>query len=149
MKEAFSQAKIAASQGEVPVGAVIVSKGRIIASAYNKREQHQIATHHAELLAIEAANQALCSWRLIDCELYVTLEPCLMCAGAILGARVKKVYFSCRDPKAGALTSLYSVHDDTRLNHRFAIDEGLLATESSALLKDFFRARRLAKDKPH
>lgn len=142
MRRALEEAAKAGGIGEVPIGAVIVKDGKEIAAGGNRREIDQCVTGHAELIAIEAACKALGSWRLLDCELYVTLEPCLMCAGAIYQARFKRVVFGALDPKAGATGSLYQIHTDTRLNHSFAVTGGVLAEESSKLLKTFFQARR-------
>ncbi len=142
MKEALILAKEAAQHGEVPVGAVIVHENRLIASGRNTREQRQDAVSHAETDAISMACQSLSSWRLTGCTLYVTLEPCIMCAGAIYQARLERVVFGAMDPKAGAMGSLYRIHEDTRLNHRLPVDGGILAEECAAVLKEFFRARR-------
>ena len=145
MKQALELAKQAEKQAEVPVGAVVVQNKRLIASAFNQKEQKKQATGHAEILAIEAASKKLGRWRLDDCVLYVTLEPCIMCAGAIVSARINRLIYSCRDPKAGAIHSLYQITSDTRLNHQVSVTEGLLAEESSQLLKEFFRKKRLNK----
>lgn len=142
MRRALELAQAAGQAGEVPIGAVVVSGGRIVAETANRRETSNIATHHAEILAIESACQALGRWRLNDCDLYVTLEPCTMCAGAIVLARFREVVFGAMDPKAGAAGSLCNVLADTRLNHRPIVTSGLLAEESARLLSDFFRARR-------
>ena len=143
MLQALELAKKAYFQGEIPVGAVITdSSGQIISSGYNLRETNQNAIAHAETLAIQEACQKLGRWRLHDCTLYVTLEPCFMCAGAIVLARVPRVVFGCFDPKAGAAGSLANVLNDSRLNHRCSIHSGILGEESSKLLKDFFKARR-------
>jgi tRNA(adenine34) deaminase len=142
MHEALTLAKEAAQHGEVPVGAIIVRENRLIASGRNTREQRQEAVSHAETDAISMACRALSSWRLTGCTLYVTLEPCIMCAGAIYQARLERVVFGAMDPKAGAMGSLYRIHEDTRLNHRLPVEGGILADESSAVLKEFFRARR-------
>lgn len=142
MKLALSLAKKAGEAGEVPVGAVITHSGKVIAESMNCRESTNSPTGHAELLAIENAAQKLGQWRLIGCTLYVTLEPCLMCAGAIINARVDRVVFAVTDPKAGAVVSLYQTLGDHRLNHRPQIEHGLYAEESSQLLKSFFQRRR-------
>lgn len=142
MREALSLAHKAADQGEVPVGAVIVKDGQIIGRGWNTREQDLCATRHAEIMAIEEANRTLGSWRLEQCDLYVTLEPCIMCAGALHQARIGRVFFGALDPKAGACGSLYRVHEDARLNHRWPVVQNLLAAESRDLLQDFFRSRR-------
>lgn len=142
MKQALELAEVAKSLDEVPVGAVIIYEGKIIAKAHNLREKKNTVTQHAELLAIESACQFLKSWRLLKCELYVTLEPCLMCAGALYQSRISRVIYGCKDPKGGALGSLYSVHEDTRLNHNFAVTSGVLEKECSEILKTYFRTKR-------
>ena len=142
MKEALKWAKEAEKQGEVPVGAVLVHKNQIIASAFNQKESSKKATAHAEILAIEKASLRLNRWRLNDCTLYVTLEPCPMCAGALVAARLKRLVYACKDPKAGAIHSLYRITQDPRLNHRVDIHSGILQEESTALLKEFFRKKR-------
>ena len=143
MELALEEAKKAYEIGEVPIGAIIVRDNQVIASAFNKRELGRNATHHAELLAIQEACEKLGGWRLIGCTMYVTLEPCLMCAGAIINSRLERLIYGARDPKAGAVQSLYHVLEDTRLNHQVEVIEGVLAAESSALLKDFFANLRL------
>jgi len=142
MREALELAREAEKLGEVPVGAVVVRNGEIVGRGHNTRETEKSATRHAEIVAIEDACRNLGTWRLADCELYVTLEPCIMCAGALHQARIRHVYFGALDPKAGACGSLYSVHLDARLNHRFEVTENLLAAESRDLLQGFFRSRR-------
>ncbi len=142
MKKALELAKKARSKGEVPVGALIVREGKIIAKAFNQKEFFKKATAHAEILAIEKASLKLKSWRLNDCTLYVTLEPCPLCAGAISASRVKKLVYACRDPKAGAVHSLYQITQDPRLNHRVDVEEGVLEKESAKLLKKFFKEKR-------
>jgi tRNA(adenine34) deaminase len=128
--------------GEVPVGAVVVYQGEIIASAYNGREGTQDPTAHAELIAVRKAAQVLGSWRLIDATVYVTLEPCPMCAGVMVNARVPTVVFGAKDPKAGAVCSLYTLLNDSRLNHRVDVRSGVLESECSSILTDFFRGIR-------
>lgn len=145
MKLAINLASAAAASGEVPVGALIVLNGEIIAQAGNTKEAEKSPTHHAELKAIEAAAKKLERWRLSDCELYVTLEPCSMCSGAIVQARLKRLIFGARDPKAGAVRSLFELVSDSRLNHRAEITEGVLADECGAILSQFFKQRRLQK----
>ncbi len=135
---AIEEAKKAAEIGEVPVGAVIVHDGEIIAKAYNLREVNKSCLAHAEILAIDSASKYLGGWRLQNCDMYVTLEPCLMCAGAIYQARIKNLYFGARDPKAGAVKSLYEVLSDDRLNHQVNVESGLCEDTCSQLLKDFF-----------
>lgn len=142
MRSALREASSAAESGEVPVGAVIVFDGRIIASAHNQREQLQDPTAHAEMLAMTQASAHLESWRLENCTLYVTLEPCPMCAGAILQARIPKVVFGAADPKAGAVTTLFQLLNDRRLNHRCEVVSGILADECGAVLSGFFREQR-------
>jgi tRNA(adenine34) deaminase len=145
MRLALSAAREAARRGEIPVGAVIVSGGEVIASAFNDREERQTPLGHAEITAIQSAAQNLGSWRLDEAELYVTLEPCIMCAGAILQARIKRLIFGCRDPKAGAIESLYRLCQDHRLNHQLPFTAGVLADQSAALLRDFFARLRIQK----
>jgi len=142
MNAALAEAERAAARGEVPVGAVIERGGVIVARAHNDRERSWDPTGHAELVAIQRAAVALGRWRLGDCTLHVTLEPCPMCAGAIIAARIPRVVFGARDPKAGALVSLFNLGDDPRLNHRFEVCPDVEAERCGALLKDFFRPRR-------
>lgn len=142
MRAALSLAETAAHCGEVPVGALIVAGDKIIATGYNRKEALQQAHGHAEFLAIMDAQKYLGSWRLSDCDLYVTLEPCLMCAGLIYQSRIRKVYYGALDPKAGAFGSLFQIQEDTRLNHKVVIQPGVLAEEAGQLLKDFFKSRR-------
>ncbi|MET3576816.1 tRNA adenosine(34) deaminase TadA [Bhargavaea ullalensis] len=142
MELAIQEAKKAEALGEVPIGAVIVKDGRVIARAHNLREQEQQATSHAELAAIAEACRKTGSWRLEDTVLYVTLEPCPMCAGAILQSRIPRVVYGARDPKAGCVDSLYRLLDDSRFNHRCEVSEGVLGEECGRLLTDFFRAIR-------
>ena len=138
MLRAIKLAEQALSEDEVPVGAIIVHEQRIVGSGWNQREALQDPTAHAEMIAITQAAAALESWRLEDCTLYVTLEPCPMCAGAILQARVKRVVYAASDPKAGAVDSLFRLLDDPRLNHRTAVTAGLLAEPFGMLLSSFF-----------
>ena len=143
MEMALEEAALAAGEGEVPVGAVIVSFRRgVIARAHNQREQLVDPTAHAEMIAITQAAQSLRSWRLEDCALYVTLEPCPMCAGAIVQARLPLVVYGCTDPKAGACDTLYQITADPRLNHRARVTRGVLAERCAAVLSEFFAARR-------
>jgi tRNA(adenine34) deaminase len=144
MEMAIEEALIASDEDEVPVGAVIVSleRGEVIARAHNQREQLQDPTAHAEMVAITQAAAALRSWRLEQCILYVTLEPCPMCAGAIVQARVPVVVYGCTDPKAGACHSLYEITSDPRLNHRCQVVSGTLAERCSSMLSQFFAAKR-------
>lgn len=141
MRLALDEARAAAAEDEVPVGAVVVAAGRVIASAHNQREQLADPTAHAEMIALTQAAAALGSWRLEGCTLYVTLEPCPMCAGAILQARVPFVVWGA-DPKAGAVESLYKLFEDPRLNHRVEHTGRVLAPECGAILSDFFRGKR-------
>jgi tRNA(adenine34) deaminase len=143
MRAALAAAEQAARIGEVPVGAVVVVRGQVIAVAHNQRETKNDPTAHAEIVAMRAAALALDSWRLVDADLYVTMEPCPMCAGAIVNARVRRLVYGCDDPKAGAVRTLYQLLDDQRLNHRVEVVPGVLAVESSALLKSFFSRLRL------
>ena len=142
MRQALAAAEAAAGRGEVPVGAVVVVGGEIVAVAHNERETANDPTAHAEVLALRRASAALGSWRLTDAELYVTMEPCPMCAGAIVNARVRRVYYGCHDPKAGAVRSLYQILDDRRLNHRVDVVAGVLGGESATLLRAFFERLR-------
>ena len=146
MTEALKEAAIAADEGEVPVGCVIVHAGRIIGRAHNLREQLNDPTAHAEMIAITQASAALASWRLTGCTAYVTIEPCPMCAGALVLARVDRLVFGARDDKAGACGTLYNVVQDDRLNHRIEITKGVLADEAATLLQEFFRRRRAKTD---
>lgn len=142
MRHALKLAGQAADLGEVPVGAVIVHENQVIAEAYNERETRPSALAHAEAIAIEKACHQLGRWRLSGCTLYVTLEPCVMCAGASVLARVDRVVYGARDPKAGAVESLYQILSDERLNHRPEITGGVLAEECGEILSQFFRGRR-------
>ena len=145
MKRALSAARAAAQREEVPVGAVIVSAGEIIGTGFNCREERQNPLGHAELMAIQEASERLHTWRLAQCDIYVTLEPCLMCTGAILQARMRRLVFGCLDSKAGAVESLYRLCEDQRLNHQLSATGGVLAEESAAMLADFFARLRLQK----
>ena len=143
MRTALAAAERATLSGEVPVGAVIVLRGEVIAVAHNQRETNNDPTAHAEIVALRAAAAALNSWRLVDAELYVTMEPCPMCAGAIVNSRVRRLVYGCDDPKAGAVRTLFQLLDDPRLNHRVEVVPGVLAAESAALLKSFFSRLRV------
>jgi tRNA(adenine34) deaminase len=146
MEMALEEAALAAAEDEVPVGAVIVSTERgVIARAHNEREKLHDPTAHAEMIAITQAAQALKSWRLDDCLLYVTLEPCPMCAGAVVLARLPVLVYGAADPKAGACHTLYQIASDPRLNHRAQVISGVLADRCGAILSDFFAARRRAR----
>ena len=142
MVAAIRQAVAAAEQDEVPVGAVIVHQDRIIGTGYNQREQLNDPTAHAEMIAITQAASVLQSWRLTGCTMYVTLEPCPMCAGAILQARLPRLVYGASDPKAGAVQSLFELLSDTRLNHQTTIVPGVLAEQCGLLLSDFFSEKR-------
>lgn len=145
MKEAIKQAKKAAQKDEVPIGCVIVKDDQIIARAYNKREMKQCSTAHAEILAIEKACKKLGSWRLEDCDLYVTIEPCPMCSGAIIQSRIRNVIFGAYDPKGGCMGSNMNINDVRGFNHYPDIEGGILQDECSRLLKEFFKAKRKKK----
>ena len=145
MRMAIEAAKTAEENGDVPIGAVIVHNGQIVAKAYNQREQLQDPTAHAEIIALTQAAAALQSWRLIGCTMYVTLEPCPMCAGALVNSRIDRLVFGCDDPKAGACKTLYNIVQDERLNHRIDVISGVLADECAQLLSDFFSRRRKVK----
>ncbi len=143
MRLAIEQARIAGRLGDVPIGAVIIDcVGKLLSSGYNLRESENDPTAHAEIIAIRKAGEALGSWRLEGSALYVTIEPCLMCMGAIILARIKRLVFGSRDPKAGTVLSVYEIGSDRRLNHTVEVTEGVCAEECSALLKDFFRTLR-------
>jgi tRNA(adenine34) deaminase len=142
MREALRQAKKALQADEVPVGAVVAREGRIIARAYNQVELLKDATAHAEMLALTAAEAAAGDWRLTDCDLYVTKEPCPMCAGALVNTRIRRVIFGCADPSAGAAGSVINLLQLPTLNHRCEITAGVLQDECATLLRDFFRKRR-------
>ncbi len=144
MQHALRLAEKAYKAGEVPVGAVIVHEGRIIARAYNQVELLKDATAHAEMLAITQAEEAVGDWRLNDCDLYVTKEPCPMCAGALVHVRMRRVIFGCADPRGGAAGGLLNLLQMPTLNHRCDINSGVLAEQSAALLQAFFRERRKA-----
>lgn len=142
MRRALQQAQSAFEQEEVPVGAVIVHEGRIIGEGCNQRETLQDPTAHAEILAITQAAQQIGSWRLTDCTLYATLEPCPMCAGAIVQARIPRVVYGAVDPKGGACHTLYSITEDPRLNHRATVIGGVLQEECRQILQEFFALQR-------
>lgn len=147
MKIAVNLAKKAAAKDEVPVGALVVDfsdckNPEIISKGYNLRESKKSPSAHAEFIAIEKASKKLQTWRLTNCVVYVTLEPCIMCAGLMQQARIKKCIFGAKDPKAGALQSLYKINEDKRLNHNFEVIGGILEAECSKLLSDFFKLKR-------
>lgn len=141
MREALGEAKKASEVGEVPIGAVIVKDGKIIARGHNLREKTQSVLAHAELIAIKKAEKKIGSWRLEDCTLYVTIEPCPMCAGAIIQSRIKRVVYGAKEPKFGAHRSIVSLFDQP-FNHHVEVESGVLEKESCELLKTFFRALR-------
>lgn len=145
MRMAIDQARIAEDNGDVPIGAVIVHEGQIIAKAYNQREQLNDPTAHAEIIALTQASAALESWRLQGCTIYVTLEPCCMCAGALVLARIDRLVYGCDDPKTGAVKSLYNIVQDERLNHIVEVTNDVLASDCTHLLQNFFSRRREEK----
>ncbi|MDR1485465.1 MAG: tRNA adenosine(34) deaminase TadA [Planctomycetaceae bacterium] len=142
MRFAIIEAQTAAAEDEVPVGAVIVHNNQIIAAAHNQREQLKDPTAHAEIIAITQATNHFKSWRLEDCTIYVTLEPCIMCAGAILQARIDTVVYGTNDPKSGAVKSLFELLNDTRLNHHCNIIPNILTEQCSTILTKFFKKKR-------
>ena len=142
MRHALKEAALAARQGEVPVGAVVARDGEVLAVAHNERETLKDPTAHAELLALRRAARKLGSWRLSDCTLYVTLEPCPMCAGALHAARISRLVYAAQDPKAGAAGTLYDLPADPRLNHTYPYKSGVLQNESATLLRTFFEQHR-------
>ena len=145
MKEALKEAKKAYDKLEVPVGAVIVKDGKIISRAHNLKETKFNTTNHAEIIAIQKASKKLKSWRLLDCEMYVTLEPCSMCAGAIINSRIKKVYIGANDEKTGAVGSVLNLFEDYKFNHNVEFEKGILKEESEKIIKDFFKKLRKLK----
>ena len=147
MLEALKEAKKAYKKGEIPVGAVIVKDNKIIARAHNLKEIKKDTTKHAEIIAIQKASKNIEAWRLIDCEMYVTLEPCSMCAGAILQARIKNLYIGAMDEKTGACGSVLNLLEDYKFNHKVEIQRGLLADDSEYILKEFFKELRKKKSK--
>lgn len=148
MKEALKEAQKAYEKLEVPVGAVIVKDGKIIARAHNQKETKKDTTKHAEILAIQKASKKLKSWRLIDCEMYITLEPCSMCAGAIINSRIKKIYIGTLDEKTGAAGSVFNLFEDYTFNHKVEIEKRILQKDCEQILKDFFKElRKIKKEK--
>ena len=145
MKEALKEAKKAYDKLEVPVGCVIVKDDKIIARAHNQKETKFDTTKHAEILAIQKASKKLNSWRLLDCEMYVTLEPCTMCAGAMVNSRIKKVYIGTKDEKTGAVGSVYNLFEDYTFNHKVEWETGILQNECEYILKEFFKELRKRK----
>jgi len=146
MKAAIDQAHIALENGDVPIGAVIVHQNQIIAKGLNLRHKLNDPTAHAEIIALTAAAEYIGNWRLHGCSIYVTLEPCCMCAGAMVLARLDRLVYGCDDPKAGACGSLYNIVQDERLNHRLEITKGVLAEDCAKLLQDFFKKKRNSAD---
>jgi tRNA(adenine34) deaminase len=142
MREALAEAALAEAKGEVPVGAVVVIDGEIVARAHNLRQTTQDPTAHAELVAVREAAMKLGSWRLLGASVYVTLEPCPMCAGMLVNSRVSRVVWGCDDPKAGATKTLYTIGSDPRLNHRYECVPGVLGEECAAILRGFFERLR-------
>ena len=138
MREALKEAKKAYKKLEIPVGAVIVKDGEIIARAHNIKEEKKDTTKHAEILAIQKASKKLETWRLNDCEMYVTLEPCPMCAGALIQSRIKKVYIGTMDEKTGACGSVLNLLEDFKFNHKVEVERGILKEECEKILKEFF-----------
>ena len=145
MIEALKEAKKAYKKLEVPVGAVIVKNGEIIARAHNVKETKKDTTKHAEIMAIQRASKKIDAWRLEDCEMYVTLEPCTMCAGAIINSRIKKVYIGTKDPKTGACGSILNLFEDYKFNHKVEYVIGIMQQECEKILKDFFKDLRKLK----
>ena len=145
MKEALKEAQKAYDKLEIPVGAVIVKDGKIIARAYNQKETKTDTTKHAEILVIQKASKKIEAWRLIDCEMYVTLEPCSMCAGAIINSRIKKVYIGAMDEKTGAVGSVFNLFEDYKFNHKVESETGILKEECENILKNFFKELRKMK----
>ena len=141
----LEEARLAFDEGEVPIGAVVVCDGEVVARAHNRRETDADPSAHAEFAAMVAASQALERWRLTGCTVYVTLEPCLMCAGLMVNSRIDRCVYGAPDPKGGALGTLYDVSHDPRLNHEFEVTAGVCADECAELLRTFFRARRAAR----
>ena len=146
MNLAIEQARLAAKKGEVPVGAVIICNDQVIAKAHNLKELNRCPTHHAEILVIEEASRQLEAWRLSDCDLYVTLEPCVMCSGALVQSRVRRLIYGTPDPKGGGATSLYHILGDVRLNHQVEVIGPILQQSCAELLTSFFRSRRKKAD---
>ena len=146
MKEALKEAKKAYEKLEVPVGAVIVKDGKIIARGHNLKETKKDTTKHAEIIAIEKASKKLGAWRLLDCEMYVTLEPCSMCAGAMINSRIKKLYIGALDEKTGAVGSVLNLLEDYKFNHNIEVEKGILKEDCEKILKDFFKDLRKIKN---
>lgn len=147
MKEALKEAKKAYEKLEVPVGAVIVKDGKIIARGHNLKETKKDTTKHAEIIAIEKASKKLGAWRLLDCEMYVTLEPCSMCAGAMINSRIQKLYIGALDEKTGAVGSVLNLLEDYKFNHNIEVEKEILKEDCEKILKDFFKNLRKMKNK--
>lgn len=148
MKEALKEAQRAYEKLEIPVGAIIVKDNKIIARAHNLKETKKDTTNHAEILAIQKASKKLGAWRLNDCEMYVTLEPCSMCAGAIINSRIKKIYIGALDERTGAAGSVLNLFEDYKFNHKVEVEKGILKEECENILKSFFKElRKIKKDK--
>lgn len=145
MQMAIAEAELAREKGEVPIGAVLVHDGQVVGRGHNLRESSNDPTTHAEMIAIREAADAIGHWRLLDTTLYVTLEPCVMCMGAIILARIPRLVFACRDPKAGAVGSIYNFASDRRFNHAVEVTEGVLEQECSEMLSRFFQQLRAGK----
>ncbi len=145
MKEALKEAKKAYEKLEIPVGCVIVKDGKIIARGHNLKETKKDTTEHAEIIAIKKASKKLDSWRLLDCEMYVTLEPCSMCAGAIINSRIKKIYIGTMDEKTGAAGSVLNLFKDYTFNHNVEVETGIMKQDCEKILKDFFKELRKIK----
>ena len=143
MELAIEQARLALENGDIPVGAVVAVNGEVVATAYNRREADNDPTAHAEVLALREAGHRLGSWRLSEATVYITKEPCVMCAGALMSARVARVVYGVQDPKYGAAWSVFNILQDDRLNHRAEVTAGVLADECMALLREFFEGRRV------
>lgn len=148
MEQAIKEAEKAYKKLEVPVGAIIVKDGEIIARGYNQKETKTDTTKHAEIIAIQKASNKLKAWRLLDCEMYVTLEPCTMCAGAIINSRIKKIYIGTMDEKTGAAGSVLNLFEDYKFNHKVEVKTGIKKTECENILKEFFKKlRKIRKEK--
>lgn len=145
MLQALKEAKKAYDKLEIPVGAIIVKDGKVVARAHNKKEEKKDTTKHAEIIAIQKASKKLENWRLIDCEMYITLEPCAMCAGAIINSRIKKIYIGTMDQKTGACGSVFNLLKDFKFNHDVEVEYGIMQVECEDILKQFFKKLRKIK----
>lgn len=148
MYRALSQARRAYLRDEIPVGAVVVKDGKVLARGYNSRQRSKIATHHAEVLAIDRACRKLGDWRLTDCDIYVTLEPCAMCVGACLNARIRKIYFGAFENKAGCCGSVVDIPETVHINHTVQAEGGILQEKCSQIIKDYFENKRKQAEEP-